>query len=53
MLNLNRTSFHFSVAELIVLLLCLAPTRDLSAQNKPLRHIYIGVSSVSMGNIII
>jgi len=53
MLNLSRTAFRFSVAQLTVLLLCLASARDLSAQTKPLRHIYVGVSSVSMGNIII
>jgi len=53
MLNIKWTSFHFSVAQLIVLLVCLALARDLSAQTKPPRHIYIGVSSVSMGNIII
>src|SRR5262245_17682534 len=53
MLSLNRRSFRFSVAKLALLLLGLVPAGDLAAQSKPLRHIYIGVSSVSMGNIII
>jgi len=53
MLNVNRRSPHFSTWTLIVLLLSLALDRSTLAQTKPLRHIYIGVSSVSMGNIII
>ena len=53
MLTRNRTSSRFSVANLAILLLFLVSPRDLAAQSKPLRHIYIGVSSVSMGNIII
>ena len=53
MLNISRTSFRLLLAELIVLVLWLVSARDLWAQTKPLRHIYIGVSSVSMGNIII
>ena len=53
MLNLIRSSCHFSVWGLLALLLSLALPCNAIAQSKPLKHIYIGVSSVSMGNIII
>jgi sulfonate transport system substrate-binding protein len=53
MLNPIHSSFRFSVGALAVLLLSLAFAGSVSAQAKPLRQIYVGVSSVSMGNIII
>ena len=53
MLNVIRSSRHFSVWGLLALLLSLALPCNAIAQSKPLKHIYIGVSSVSMGNIII
>ena len=53
MLNVIRSSCHFSLWGLLALLLSLALPCNAIAQSKPLKHIYIGVSSVSMGNIII
>src|SRR6266404_3794809 len=53
MVNARRFSAHFSAWLFTALLLSFAlPCRAL-AQSKPLKHIYVGVSSVSMGNIII
>ena len=51
--NVSRFSSHFSVWTLPALLLSLALPCSVLAQAKPLRHIYVGVSAVSMGNIII
>src|SRR5260370_7405781 len=53
MVNARRFSSHVSACLFTALLLSFAlPCRAL-AQSKPVKHIYIGVSSVSMGNIII
>src|SRR5882672_10656188 len=53
MVNARRFSAHFSAWLLTALLLSFAlPCRALP-QSKPLKHISVGVSSVSMGNIII
>src|SRR5256886_6129021 len=53
MFNVTPFCCHFSAWTLTVLLISLAFPCNTSAQTKPLRHIYVGVSSVSMGNIII
>ena len=53
MVNARRFSPHFSAWLLTALLLSLALPCSAPGQSKPLKHIYIGVSSVSMGNIII
>ena len=53
MVNARRFSPHFSAWLLTALLLSLALPCSALGQSKPLKHIYIGVSSVSMGNIII
>ena len=53
MVNARRFSPHFSAWLLTALLLSLALPWSALGQSKPLKHIYIGVSSVSMGNIII
>ena len=51
----NATLFccHFSAWTLSALLISLVFPCNTSAQTKPLKQIYVGVSSVSMGNIII
>src|SRR5258708_12998193 len=53
MVNAHRFSCHFSAWLLTALLLSLVLPCSAIAQSKPVKHIYIGVSSVSMGNIII
>ena len=52
MFSVTRFS-SFSVLMLTALLLSLILPCSASAQTKPLKQIYVGVSSVSMGNIII
>ena len=48
MVNARRFSPHFSAWLLTALLLSLALPCSALGQSKPLKHIYIGVSSVSM-----
>src|SRR6266576_6160871 len=53
MVNARRFSTLFSARLLTAFLLSFALPCSALAQSKPLKHIYVGVSSVSMGNIII
>ena len=53
MVNARRFTAHFPAWLLTAFFLSLALPWSALAQSKPLKHIYIGVSSVSMGNIII
>lgn len=51
--HVTWSSSHRSAWTLIVLLCFPALPCSVLAQSKPLKHIYVGVSAVSMGNIII
>src|SRR5574342_443752 len=48
-----KLSFHKIHSVAVVFALCLFASSSLLAQSKPLKQIYVGVASVSMGNIII